>query len=452
MTAKAGISNWGGNLKFRPVEVLYPTSEEEVCAIVRRAKEEGKKVRVVGSGHSWTPLIEAEQAVLVNMDDYSGIVSFDSANCRANIRAGTKLKHIGPALWDHQMAMENMGDIDSQTIAGAISTGTHGSGIKLQSIPNTLTSLRIVVASGEVIHVSREADPRLFKACAISLGALGIITEVQLQCVPIFNLRCDLSKRKPEEVLDNLRALVEQHRSFEFFFFPYGDAVLVKTLNEAPVDHTSVTAKCRKLDNFVENVSLEIISKYLSKQPESCETLSKLISSSVTCSCFTDRSYGAFVTARTVKFLEMEYSVPYENAVDCVRQMRKAIQNERFQVHFPIEVRFVKGDDLFLSPAYGRDSCYIAVHCYKEQEYKAYFDHMEQILLMCGGRPHWGKMNTLTGADFQDIYPQWHEFCSVKAALDPSCLFCNPYLCELFKEHEPRPRRSTTGPDMAYER
>ena len=426
-------SNWSGSVTSSPAAIRYPASLDEIVAIVRECRERGCGLRVVGAGHSFTPLAWTD-GVLVSLDRYTGLEHVDTAAWQATARAGTPIKSLGELLFAHGLGQENLGDIDVQSIAGAISTGTHGSGAALGSISTQVAGLTLITAAGEVVECSETHNREIFKAAQVSLGALGIITSVTLQLVPAYRLDYTWRRQTLDACLAHVEDDKRENRNFEFFWLPYSDGVLAKCMNvtDAPAQPKNALRQFNEL--ALENGALWAFSELCRRFPAASPRVSALLSRLISGGRDVNHSHKIFATPRMVKFQEMEYSLPAENFVAALRAIDACIRRERFLVHFPIECRFVRADDIYLSPAYGRDSAYIAAHMYKGMAYRAYFDAVEAILRSYGGRPHWGKMHSLTARELRPLYPRWDDFQAVRRRLDPGGLFLNPYLRTRFGE------------------
>lgn len=420
------VKNWAGTLTFTPTEIHSPQSEAEVSAIIKACRTHGRTLRVIGSGHSFTPLIEAD--VLVSLDKLAGLVDVDAATCRVTVWAGTKIKALGKLLAAHGLAQPNLGDIDVQSIAGAIGTGTHGSGVGLGSLSTQVTALRLATASGEVLNCSETENREIFKAAQVSFGALGVITQITLQCVPAYTLHYRWQKLALSECLAKLATHQQDNRNFEFFWIPHTEATLAKFMNI-----TARTARAKGMlrrfqETVLENGVLWLLSAFARGFPSQCKRVARLIGALISSGEDVTASHETFATVRVVKFVEMEYNIPIESFTACLQEIKQLITREDIRVHFPVECRFVRGDDITLSPAHGRDSAYIAVHMFEGMPYEAYFDAVEAIFRRYGGRPHWGKLHKLGHAELSRLYPLWDDFWAVQKQLDPTGMFLNAHL------------------------
>lgn len=422
--------NWSGNQTANPEEIRYPTSEQEVVDLVLQAKKRHKKIRVVGSGHSFSKLVPTNQ-ILVSLDKMQGIIEADTDAQIAIVWGGTKLEALGKVLFEKGLAQENMGDINVQSIAGALSTGTHGTGAKWGTLSTQILELTLVNGRGEVVVIN-EDDPLLFGAARVSIGTLGIITRIKLKLEKAYKLHEITRKETLEDCLNNLDRYIQDNRNFEFFWFPHTDTVQTKFLN--------LTDKPPKLPAFGKKISDVVIeyhafntmSKVAKIFPRFTKTLSKLTAKGISNGNFINWSHDVYATARNVRFNEMEYNVPIEHFKTALLEIKEMISKEKINVHFPVECRFVKPDDIFISPAYQREAAYIAVHQFRGMPYEEYFCKSEAIFKKYNGRPHWGKLNFLEKEDFATLYPKWDDFCSVREKQDPDRIFLNDYLEQLF--------------------
>lgn len=423
--------NWSESVVAQPKEFVKPKNLEQLKLFVRYCAEQEMTLRVVGAGHSFTPLVATNEA-LVSLDHLTGIVEVDAEQEQVTVWAGTRLRDLGPLLDEYGYAMENLGDTNSQSIAGAISTGTHGTGIQFKSISNQVVALTMVTAKGEVIDISREQNERYFEAARLSLGMLGIIVKVTLKVVKAYTLKEQSYRLTLDEGIQNLTTLKTQHRNFEFFWFPYTNSIQVKTLDQtkAQVPENQKDHSFKEL--AIENGLFWMLSEMSRYMPKTSRMVSKISALGIPSGEAFNRSYLQYVTPRLVKFNEMEYSVPKAAMGDVLRAIERLFARKKINVHFPLECRYVKGDSIWLSPSYEQDSAYIAVHMYKGMAFSDYFDEVEAIFLAYKGRPHWGKMHTLQYEQLQGMYPHLEAFLHVREELDPEGLFLNEYLRQLF--------------------
>lgn len=419
----------------RPKEIARPASLAELQNLLRRDTD---RIRVVGAGHSFTPLVATDE-VLINLDQMSGVTTVDSTHNEATVWGGTRLKNLNDALFEHGVALENLGDIDSQSIAGAVSTGTHGCGAQLGNLSTQVTGLTLVLASGEVLECDERTNADVFKAAQISLGSLGVIARLRIRVLPAYRLKLQRKTLAFGAALAEVDSLKSQHRHFEFFWFPYADLVATKALD---VDSRPPTLTDRRpllagVSRFVNDVVMEngafwVLCAASRSIPALIPGVNRLAASLASEGTSADSSHRIFATRRLVRFHEMEYAVPSERGPDCLRELRDYVRNEKIAVNFPVEYRYVCGDNIWLSPAYQRDSAYIAVHMFQPMSYKGYFDAAEAIFRNHRGRPHWGKMHQCSASRLAELYPEWRRFHEVRRQLDPRGRFLNGYLRQLF--------------------
>jgi FAD-linked oxidoreductase len=420
-------TNWAGDQTCFPAEIVRPADRAGLAEAIVRAAAAGRKVRVAGSGHSFTPAALTE-GTMIRIEALAGVLDADPASGLVEIGAGTVLADLNEELAALGLAMENLGDIDRQTLAGAISTGTHGTGAGLGNISAQVEAIELVCADGSVRRLGAE-EPDLLRAARVGIGALGAISSVTLRCVPAFTLTRVDSPRDREQVLDSFDELAAANDHFELFTFPYADSALVLERNR-----TEVSARPRGRaagflnDVVVENWALEALAATGKALPRAIPALSRLAARVASGSRTVDRSDRVFANERRVRFTEMEYGVPREHGPEAARRVIEWVRANRYPVFFPIEMRVAAGDDAQLSPAHERDTAYIAVHQYRGMEWRPYFEAVEEIMNSYGGRPHWGKRHFQTAATLAPRYPAWQEFQRARDELDPTHVFTNPYV------------------------
>ncbi|MDQ2630200.1 MAG: FAD-binding protein [Actinomycetota bacterium] len=426
-TASGEWVNWAGDQSCRPAQIARPRSRDELAEVVAAAAAAGKKVRVPGSGHSFTEAALTAET-MVHVEALSGVIDADRGSGLVRVGGGTVLADLNEELARLGLALENMGDIDRQTIAGAISTGTHGTGARLRNISAQVEGVELVLADGTVRHLSAATDPDLLRAARVGLGALGAISAVTLRCVPAFNLLRVDSPHPREQVLDSFAERADAHEHFEFFTFPYADSALVLERNRQDGPPRPRGRRAAFLNDVVlENWALEVLARTGKTVPSAIPALSRLAGRLASGSRTSDRSDRVFANERRVRFTEMEYGVPRESGPEAVRRVIEWVRSNEYPVFFPIEVRVAAGDDAFLSPSHKRDTAYIAVHQYRGMEWRPYFEAVEEIMDDYGGRPHWGKRHFQTAATLAPRYPAWAEFQRARDTLDPGRTFSNEY-------------------------
>jgi len=419
--------NWAGDQSCRPAEVVRPASRDELSEAIAAASAAGRRVSVAGSGHSFTETAMTD-GTMMRVEALSGVLDADPGSGLVRVGAGTVLADLNGELARLGLAMENLGDIDRQTIAGAISTGTHGTGAKLRNISAQVEGLELVLADGSVRALSAATHPELLRAARVGLGALGAISAVTLRCVPAFTLERVDTPRPREEVLDGFQASADANDHFELFTFPYADSALVLERNrtEEPARPRGRTAAYLN-DVVLENWALEALSATGRRLPAAIPSLSRLAGRLASGSRTIDRSDRVFANDRRVRFTEMEYGVPREHGPEAARRVIEWVRANRYPVFFPIEMRVAAGDDALLSPSHERDTAYIAVHQYRGMEWRPYFEAVEGIMSSYGGRPHWGKRHFQTAVTLAPLYPAWSQFQAARDELDPGRTFTNEY-------------------------
>ncbi|WP_042337333.1 D-arabinono-1,4-lactone oxidase [Paraburkholderia ferrariae] len=430
-------SNWSGYVSSPNATVSTPASFPELASLLRQAARGNKAVRVVGAGHSFSPLLQTDGLIL-SLDKMQGVAEIDRATGTARVRAGTRLSAIGSALAAEGLAMENLGDINVQSIAGATSTGTHGTGILLGNVATQIASMKFMTAEGTEVQASPGENPDLFEGGRIGLGALGVITEIGLKVVPAFRLKLERGKMNFDECLARAASLAKRHRSFELFWLPHTDSVLTKVWNVTEEPITPTGLKRYVTEDLLENFLFGLICRLSKWAPSSCPSLSRLCAAFISPGQHVEASHLMLSTVRRVRFNEAEWSVPAERGADALREIRAFIERKSFPLMFPLEYRWVRGDNIWLSPNYGRDSVHISVHQYRGMPYEQYFDGVQAICLNHGGRPHWGKVHSLAAKDLAGIYPRWDDFLALRERMDPKGRFLTPYLRSLFGLHSAR--------------
>ncbi len=420
-------ANWAGDQRCRPARVVAPRSPEELAEAVGTAAAAGEKLKVTGSGHSFTEAAMTE-ATMVRLDALRGVLDVDRASGLVKVGAGTVLRDLNEELAGLGLGLENLGDIDAQTVAGAISTGTHGTGAGFGNISARVEAVEMVLADGSLRALTATGDVELLRAARIGIGALGAISAVTIRCFPSFTLRREDSAHQLAEVLDRFDEYAERNDHFELFTFPYSDRALVLERNrtaEAPKPKSRAVALLN--DVVLENWALEAMAATGKAMPRTIPALAKFAGLVATGTNNQDRSDRIFVNQRSVRFTEMEYAVPRADGPTAVRRVVEWVRSNEYPVFFPIEVRVAAGDDASLSAAHERDTAYIAVHQYRGMEWRPYFEAVESIMNDYEGRPHWGKRHFQTAATLAPHYPKWSEFQSARDTLDPKRAFANAY-------------------------
>jgi L-gulonolactone oxidase len=420
--------NWAGDQSCEPAEVLNPESVDDVAAAATKAAASGRDVRVVGAGHSFSPAA-LTSGTMLSLDRLNKILDLDRERGLVRVEAGIRLRHLNRALDSLGLALENLGDIDVQSIAGATATGTHGTGGRLRNLSASIHGVQLVTADGSILELDEETDSDGWRAARVSIGALGVVTALTLRCVPAFTLR-GVDKPEPlDDVLHSLDELVENNEHFEFYTFPHSPLAHTRTNNRVD-EEPSPRSRSKEWfeDIFLRNHVLGALWRTGRRFPAAIPPLSRTIPRLGGTSVRVESSYRIFASPRLFRFTEMEYALPRDGAAEAVRAVREIADRRDLKVLMPIEVRFVAPDDAFLSPASHRDTCYVAVHVFEGMEWRPYFDHVEAVMTSLGGRPHWGKRHSRTADDLRSVYPDWDRFAVVRDRLDPERRFTNDYV------------------------
>jgi FAD-linked oxidoreductase len=419
--------NWAGDQTCRPAAVEIPGSIEEISEAISRAAAHDRRVRVAGAGHSFSDIALTE-GVQLRLDRLASVLDVDRSSGLVRVQGGITIRELNARLAEHGLALENLGDIDVQSIAGAISTATHGTGARLRNISAQVAELTLVLADGSTLRCAEEIDSEVFRAARVGLGALGVIAEVTLRCVPAFTLS---GVDAPAPLLDTLArfeelALGNDH--FEFFVFPHADTALTRTNNrtdQPPRPRGRVSAYAN--DVLLTNHAFGLLCRAGRRFPRRIPQLNRLVTRLAGAATRVDRSDRIFASPRLVRFTEMEYALPRERTPEAIDRIMALVSSRDFAVPFPIEVRTVAPDDALLSTAAGRDSGFVAVHMYREMAWEPYFRAVEAVMDELGGRPHWGKRHFQTAATLRPHYPDWDRFQAVRARLDPEGRFANAW-------------------------
>jgi FAD-linked oxidoreductase len=424
----AGWSNWAGNQRGTATTILRPGSIADVAEAVRATGAAGGRIRVAGSGHSFTDIALADDRRM-ELSELDTAIQVDTERRLVTVPAGMTLHALNALLARHGLALPNLGDIDAQTVAGAISTGTHGTGAGYGCLSTFVEALTLVTGTGEVLRCSADEHPDVFAAARVSLGALGVLVEVTLRCVDAFVLHAHERPAALDDVLADLPTLVGAHDHVEFYWFPYTARVQVKTNDRVPTDDRPLSRLRGWLDDdFLSNTVFAGACRLGRAVPALAPGISAVSARALTERRYTGRSDRVFCTPRRVRFVEMEYGLPRAALPEALAALRRIVDGLPFKVLFPVEVRFTAADDIWLSHGYGRDSAYIAVHQYVGMPYEPYFRAFEEVAAGLGGRPHWGKLHYRDAASLAPAYPRFADFLAVRDRLDPDHRFANAYL------------------------
>lgn len=411
----------------RPARMVAPSSTAALVRTVRRAAELGLTVKAAGTGHSFTP-VAATDGVLVLPHRLSGVRAVDRTAGTVTVGAGTPLWRLNRELAARGLTLTNMGDIMAQTAAGAISTGTHGTGRDSGSLAALVTGLELVLADGTPLRCSASEHPEVFRAARVGLGVLGVVSEVTFAVEPLFLLRAREEGMPLERVLAEFDQLTAENEHFECYWFPHTDRCLTKRNNRTSGPAAPLSRWRRWWDDEALSNGVFAAACALGRVvPATVPVTAWLASRALAAREYVDLPYRVFTSPRRVRFLEMEYALPVEAAVPALRALRRAVERSGLRVGFPVEVRTTPGDDIPLSPATGRRSVHISVHVYRGTPYQSYFTLAEQIMTAHDGRPHWGKLHSRDADQLAAVYPRFGEFTALRNRLDPRRLFGNDY-------------------------
>lgn len=398
---------------------------------MRDAQEKGGRVKCVGSGHSFTGAA-VTTGRLLTLSGFTGISSVNTDSMEVTVGAGTTLSDLNQLLDGLGLALPNLGDIAYQTVAGAISTSTHGTGIALTGLAGQVVGFTLVTGASQVMRCSATENSEVFDLGRVSVGALGVITEYTLRVVSAFRLRARESAKPLEHVLDNIDEFVNSHDHFEFFWIPHTKWALTKTNNRTD-DPLAPLPKVKGWieKTFMENYAFGAVCRLGKMNPRWIPRLATALPSSGARE-YVNQSYKIFASPRLVRFYEMENAIPREAVAPAMREIQAMIDRKKYLINFPVEVRFTAPDDVPLSTAYQRESAYIAVHMYRGMAYEDYFRDVELILKQYDARPHWGKLHFRESYELQNLYPRFSDFVALRDRLDPQRVFANTYTEQIF--------------------
>ncbi|MFE0460236.1 D-arabinono-1,4-lactone oxidase [Kitasatospora sp. NPDC058965] len=422
-------TNWAGNQSATPARIAAPTSAEELAAVVRRAGEEGLPVKAIGSGHSFTAVAAAEQAVLIRPEGLDAVRELDRAAGTVTVESGLPLSRLNRLLAEAGLSLTNMGDIEVQTVAGATSTGTHGTGRDSGSLAAQLRAVEIVLADGSVQHCSATEQPELFQGARLGLGALGVVSALTFAVEPAFLLTAQEAPMTFDRVLADFDELSRVNEHFEFYWFPHTDRCSTKRNNRSQGPAAPLPAvKAWLEDDFLSNTVWEGACRIGRAFPRTVPAIAAVASRAWSERTYTDVAHKVFTSPRKVRFVEMEYAVPRAAATTVLRELKRLVDRGDWRISFPVEVRCAPADDLWLSTASGRDTVYIAVHLYRGTADQGYFAAVEQLMTAHQGRPHWGKLHTRDAAYLAGAYPHFTDFTALRDRVDPQRRFANAHL------------------------
>ncbi|MGW8377254.1 D-arabinono-1,4-lactone oxidase [Streptomyces sp. ODS28] len=420
--------NWAGNVSVSPVRTSCPSTTEGLAEVVRRAAEDGLTVKAAGTGHSFTAAA-ATEGVLIRPDRMTGVRRIDRAAGTVTVAAGTPLKVLNRALAEEGLSLTNMGDVMEQTVSGAVGTGTHGTGRDSASLAEQVRGLELVCADGSVLRCSDKENPEVFEGARLGLGALGVISELTFAVEPLFLLTAREEPMPFDRVTAEFDQLVAENEHFEFYWFPHAEGCNTKRNNRS-MGPAQPLPRARGWidDELLSNGMFQALCSLGRAVPGTVPPVARVSSRALSARTYTDIPYKVFTSPRRVRFLEMEYAVPREAAMDALRELKALVERSDFRVSFPVEVRTAPADQVHLSTAHGRDTAYIAVHMFRGTPHEGYFTAAERIMTAHGGRPHWGKLHSRDAGQLADLYPRFADFQRLRDRLDPTRMFANDYL------------------------
>lgn len=417
--------NWSGIEHAYPSQRLAPATTEELKQILATATT---PIRAVGAGHSFNGQCTTD-GTLLTLDNFAGLVSADKATTTAVVRAGTRLQQLGKLLEDVGQDMVNIPDVNKQTLAGAISTGTHGSGHSLPALHGRVQSFKLMTVAGQELNCSLTENTDVFHAALVGLGSFGLVTEYTLENWPLARTERQVTILSLEQMLAEWPQQYALHRNAEFFYLPF-TGFAVRVLHNSTDKAATPRGPDKDMDSLMD---LKKLRDYLSWSPALRKRVANMVADNHGTEYAVDYAWKLLASERSVRFHEMEYHLPLDAQLPALKEVIQAIETQRPDVFFPIEARVIQGDDkAWLSPFYQRDTGSIAVHAYYEDDYQFLYDLVEPILKRHGGRPHWGKLHSLGDKDFAVLYPQWQAVKAVRQRLDPEGKLLNPYLKKIW--------------------
>ena len=423
--------NWSGLETAAPTRVVRPADAGAVTAEVRGARESGSRVKMVGTGHSFTGIGAPEQTMLTP-GGLAGVVGVDHDALTVTAGSGTVLKDLNRVLELEGLSLHNMGDIAEQTLAGAISTGTHGSGGRAASLAAQVVGLELVTGTGELLTATAETNPEVLEMARVGLGALGVLTSVTFRVEPVFLLEAHEQPMSWDQALATYDEMTATSDHVDMYWFPHTDRMLTKR-NERRGTDLSQAAPLGRFkawldDDFLQNTAFGMLTAGANRVPRVIPRMNRMAAGLLGERRFSDVPHRVFTAQRSVVFREMEYAVPRETGLAVLAEARRAIDASDLRISFPVEIRTAPADDIPLSTAYGRDSLYLAFHTHRDADHLDYFALLEPIMRAHDGRPHWGKVHTRTADDLRPTYARLDDFLAMRDRLDPDRVFANAYL------------------------
>lgn len=427
------FTNWGESLTIRPRNYYRPANEDELVAIVNQVAREGSTLRVVGAGHAWSP-IAIDEDNMVNLDALDRVIAVDAASRRVTVQAGIRIKALNDALAQHGLALPNLGSLAEMSFAGASTTGTHGTGVRLGNMATTIVGMTLITADGRRLTIDGDRDPELLSAARVSIGMLGVIAQVTIQCVPAYDLELLAWPMPYDEAVDNLDSLLATNERVRFYWFANTDVIQVTTMNAT----TKPRSHANPILTYFKEVLLDTDLLHLFDEvgyviPGLVAPLNKFGAKvGWTREERVDRWDKILTITMPPKHDECEYSIPVENTKSALKAFPALVDKDNLKLNIPLEVRFTAADENMLSPAHGRASSYIGAYTFGERFAKALYSDFEPFMKQLGGRPHWGKSLTLTAAEARAMYPKYDRFNELRRELDPKGVFANRFTREVF--------------------
>lgn len=425
--------NWARNHRAHPRTIRSVRGDAALAALVERARARGETVKPVGAGHSWTD-IACTDGHLIDLDGDDDILDVDITRCTVTVRAGIRLHKLVQTLDLHGLALCNLGSITEQSVAGAISTGTHGSGARFGNLATQVTGLRLVTGTGEILDVSATREPEIFSAARVGLGCLGVITQVTLQCERAFCLHERSEPMRFDAAMSTMQDVVSAHEHVKLWWLPHTNTVHVFRQDRTDASPTRGADLQHRIGQH--GAVIELLRGVLwagQRQPRAIPVLNRFVKPLfLRPTDRVDHGYRLFSTLMPPRHLEMEYAIPRHATRDAVERVRALIRRERLRVNFIQELRFVAADDILLSPAYGRETCHFGAYIGDTRDRARYFERFEQIMLDLDGRPHWGKCFSIGHAELRERLPNYERFSTIRAKLDPDGVFVNPFVRRVF--------------------
>lgn len=426
------IRNWDGSQWWRPSAIHHPADEQDVARIVRRAAEEGRRVKPIGGALSWSDAIDVPAEAL-RLDRMTKI-DVDAESKRVRVQAGARLADINEALARHGLALDSFGSIVMQTAAGYLGTGSHGTGGRTPILASRVTRLRLVDGQGDVHELDARNEPELFAAARVHLGCLGVVTEVTLECIDAFRLEERLELLPFDEALTDFDRIVEENDYVKLWWLPYTDEIQVWRFNKTDLPRTPTTVQGWLDSSGVSGGLFTALLAFSRGFPSTTPFINRAVQTvSFGPHSRVDRSDKVFRYAGVIpKHQEVEYAVPRQRAAAAIDEVRRTVLAARYRVNFPLEVRFVAADDVPMSPTCGRESCYIGAYVASRSWAEGYFEDFETLIADYAGRPHWGKTFTRTAAELRDLYPGYDRFDELRRRCDPRGVFRNSFVDRVF--------------------